>query len=170
MYLLKNGKIFKDFDLELLCEILTFIDDKIIVLSDQSIEENEADLWTFDRIENITGLGFVACQTYMASTYGCANIGKDRALLLGPKMTEKLTVAQLVNHAANFWKHNEEWQITGNFGPRKSMVNGFEEISYDVGSEYPLSGCLAELTNGSASFNDVMILLVKWRDDLIKSA
>lgn len=167
MYLLKNNKVTHDFDLILLEEIVEFIDEKISILSDESVGESVENWGIFDRIENITGLGFVACQTYMASTYSCANVSKNKALLFGPRLSHKLTSAELINHAANFWKHSEEWQITGNIGPRRSLVQGFFEISYDIKSEFPLSGCLAELTNGSASFKDVVSILKNWRDDLI---
>jgi hypothetical protein len=161
MYLLKNKKVLHDFDLILLKEIVEFVDEKINVLSSESIQEPLEDWGIFDRIENITGLGFVACQTYMASTYGFANVSKNKALLFGPKLSHKLTSAELINHAANFWKHCEEWQITGNIGPRKSLVQGFFEISYNVNSEFPLSGCLAELTNGNAHFESVVKILEK---------
>lgn len=167
MFIHGDGELIIDFDLRLLEEITEFIDDRLSMLSDRVDEGQEGVLWLLDRMENLSGLGFVACQTYLASTYGCANIAKGEALMYGPRLSERLTAAQLVNHAANLWKHSNEWVITGNPGPRQSLVNGLGEINYDVRGEYPISGCLAELTNGNARFTNVAKLLVEWRDDLI---
>lgn len=167
MYILNGSKVLYDYDMMLLEEILDFIDSRIDSLSAQAIEGQEADSWLFNRMENLTGLGFTACQTYLTSTFSCASVQKGKALLFGPVLSEKLTEVQLINHAANFWKHSEEWSIKGNPGPKQSLIKGLEEIHYDVKSEYPISGCLAELTNGRVRFKDVTEILLEWRDNLI---
>ena len=167
MYLLSKGEVLHDYDLELLKDICSFIDGKLQSLG-ESIDEEAEQCGLFDRLEHLVGLGFVACQTYMAATYGCANIRKDLALEFGPKVSSELFLTQMVNHAANMWKHCEEWHISGDDGPKRPLRKAFDAIGYSVESGYPLSGCLAEITGGQARFSVVVDQLCCWRNDLIK--
>ncbi|MGX9726780.1 MAG: hypothetical protein ACTFAK_05520 [Candidatus Electronema sp. VV] len=69
-----------------------------------------------DRSEFFAGLAFTICQKYISTTISWFNLGenkfnKDNSLKLGPLYTDTTTHAQIINAAANYWKHSDEWNI-----------------------------------------------------------
>ncbi len=50
------------------------------------------------------------------------NIKKSRALAFGPKHRSGRTIAAIVNSAANFWKHRDEWKLEGNQARREQTL------------------------------------------------
>ncbi len=66
---------------------------------------------TVNDAEFEVGIGFVVCQKFLTSVYGLYSLEKTTALDVGPRHSEKYTKAQLVNHAANYWKHRDEWDL-----------------------------------------------------------
>ncbi len=67
-----------------------------------------------DRSEFLAGLAFTICQKYISATINWFNLGgnkfnKDNSLKLGPFYTDTTTHAQIINAAANYWKHSDEW-------------------------------------------------------------
>ena len=67
-----------------------------------------------DKGEFLTGLSFTICQKYISATISWFNLGenkfnKDNALKLGPLYNGQTTHAQIINAAANYWKHSDEW-------------------------------------------------------------
>src|SRR5688572_2918575 len=100
----KSGVI--DFDLRLFVDVATVLDRHISVVSDESIDAEMADqMGLFDRAEHACGLGFVACQAYLASTYSDLGITKSVALTVGPDHRWGGKAVAIINAAANFWKH-----------------------------------------------------------------
>lgn len=112
MFLLTDTGI-SDLDLDLLTPILRFLDSQLKVILTEVAECPNADSFGyFDRLESICGLGLVACQTYMTTTYGQARVAKKTALNLGPRHEASgHSIVSLINHGANFWKHKEEWLL-----------------------------------------------------------
>ena len=124
----------------------------------------------FDRLEHLTGLGFVACQIYIASTYSHIGLSKESALTLGPQHHCGISIVAVVNHAANLWKHQDEWALQRNERARDRIIKAFEDLGYPALGEYPLSGCLAELcTPEEARFRRLLPHLVQWREKLRKA-
>lgn len=62
-----------------------------------------------EQAEFIVGLAFTICQKYITGTLGWIRVEKESALKIGPLFSENLTYAQIVNAAANYWKHRDEW-------------------------------------------------------------
>ena len=93
-------------------ELLDFIDKKIaeIIKSSHSLEEMDM-LGYLDGAENLIGLGFVVCQTYMTTIRGALEIKSKNALSYPPMHQSGEMIAKIVNDLANYWKHNEEWGL-----------------------------------------------------------
>lgn len=157
-----------DYDLDLLKHITGLLDAQLDRDCDAaSVSPDPDGMGLFDRMEHITGLGFVACQTYLASVYGSIGITKDLALQCGPLHRPSLSVASLVNYAANCWKHQDEWALQQDTRARDRIIKAFEDLGLSTLGEYPLSGCLADLCNGKeARFRNVLPFLSQWRDAL----
>jgi hypothetical protein len=157
-----------DFGLDLLVEVLTVIDSQLDTILRGWSDAVEADEFGyFDRAEHIAGLGFVACQAYMTSTYGFISVEKSKALTSGPRHKNGQTVVEIINHAANFWKHYDEWHLDKGTARRDRIIAAFESLGSPVDLDYPLSGILAELAAPQpASFKPLADKLARWRDDL----
>ena len=167
MFLIKENSVL-DFDLDLLVEILTVIDSQLDTILRGWNDAAEADEFGyFDRAEHIAGLGFVACQAYMTSTYGFMNVEKPKALASGPRHKPGQTVVEIINHAANFWKHYDEWHLEKGTTRHDRIIAAFETLGSPVDLDYPLNGILAELVDPQpASFKPLVVKLARWRDDL----
>ncbi|MEN2701354.1 hypothetical protein, partial [Vibrio cholerae] len=63
----------------------------------------------FERSEYFIGLGFVAIQQYFVETILLTNLNKSKAYTVGPKLSDGVPFASLVNACANWWKHEPEW-------------------------------------------------------------
>ncbi len=61
-----------------------------------------------DRAERITGLGFVACQAYITYVHHFTNMQKSNSLSFGPCHRTGKRIVDIINHAANYWKHHDE--------------------------------------------------------------
>jgi hypothetical protein len=65
-----DGTIF-DFDLEFLREAVRLLDAQLEHLEGEATRLADPDAFgVYDTVEYIVGLGFTACQGYLASTYG----------------------------------------------------------------------------------------------------
>lgn len=112
------GEEFIDTDLVFLTEILEMLDIKLDKLN-ADIQEaincsaDPDSLGYFDRGEYLVGIGFCACQRYLSSTYGPIEIDKAKALKVGPFHEGGLSLATIINVAANYWKHSDEWNSIG---------------------------------------------------------
>src|SRR3954470_12247999 len=98
--LLKGGNVFLDYYRSLLIDVLDVLDRQTGPLVNSDEDPSVADqLGYYDTAEHITGLGFVACQTYLTATYGRLKIKKRQALSVGPRHPVGQTIAQIINHA-----------------------------------------------------------------------
>ncbi|MDT4969066.1 MAG: hypothetical protein QOJ64_3803 [Acidobacteriota bacterium] len=103
----------------------------------------------------------------MTAAYGILVIAKKDALLAGPKHSTGSTIASLVNHGANYWKHNNEWSVSKNPSQRERTEKAFESVGFPVDVDYPLSGMLTELASPrEASFAPILEKLEDWICDL----
>lgn len=159
-------------ELESLIKLISVIDKHLSEICEKSVEVSDADSFgLFDSAEHAVGLGLVACQTYMAAVYGSLQIEKSRAISFGPKHSGGLTKIQIINHAANYWKHNNEWSLDRTVARRAVIERAFESIGFPVGTDYPLSGVLTELAEPNyASLSPIISILEAWKAELINSA
>lgn len=169
MFLFANGKPSIDYDFDLLCELTSLLDARLDAL-DQEIERcPDPDAFgLFDVADGVCGLGFVACQQYLAATASWLGVEKSTALPCGPIHECGDTVASIVNHAANYWKHGDEWALGKSEKQQAKTQDGLESILADFETSYPLTVILARLVAPSEPwrFRHLLPFLTSWRDEL----
>lgn len=170
MFLVMRDSVIIDFDLDLLADVLSSLDKHLESICHESAQVDDPDSFGYyDRGEHVTGLGFVACQSYLTSTYGFLNIRKDQALCLGPLHFSGKTLVAVINASANYWKHHDEWALSKTDSRRKRIEETFADIGYPVDTDYPLGNILRTLTVTSANqFTPLLEPLAMWRDELRK--
>lgn len=168
MFLVSNGVVAHDFGLALLAEVLCVIDRRVETIINDRPDASEADaLGDLDRIEHAVGLGFVTCQVYLTTTYGSLGFDKAKALAVGPRVRSGQSLASLVNHAANYWKHQGEWGLERGTARQERTREAFDDLGCPVDLDYPLQGILRRLAAPEiASLTPLVPLLMRWRDDL----
>lgn len=158
-----------DSEIALISDLVIVIDQKLSDICEKAINTAGADEFGFyDAAEHATGLGLVACQTIIAMVCGGLAIKKATALALGPMHLGGLSKVQIVNHAANFWKHNNEWSLEGPSKRHEIIVRTFDSVGFPVDTGYPLSGVLTELSAPQpASLLAVLGVLDVWKKDVL---
>lgn len=160
-----------DPELGLLADLYEFLDKKLEGLCDESVRCKDAESsGYYDQIEYLTGFGLIALQTYLTETSAFVGLRKQETFDLGPKTSSGVSKIQILNAAANFWKHREEWIFKGG-EKRAEAVNAlFEEVGYSTDTDYPISGVLTALLNPlEVRFSSLLVPVRAWRDDLIRS-
>lgn len=191
MYL-KSGAVILDSDLYLLEDVLHPLEEALIKINEKiEIAKKEAkDLDSsglLDTGEHIIGLAFTACQKYISSTFRQSGLKKENAFKLGPNHSSGESYAYIINAAANYWKHCDEWEIiTAASVPDSEMmeviirdyerleniaqrtVNTIENAS--SWSSYTCSNVLAAITSAEKISTLALIpILLEWRKTLINS-
>jgi hypothetical protein len=161
-----------DAELDVLAKVITTIDQQLDEVIQESTRIDDPDSFGyFDIAEQLTGLAFVACQTYMATVYGYLRLEKQKALTMGARHSGGLTKVEIINHAANYWKHNNEWSIDRSVARRNAIEKAFESVGFPVGTDYPLSGVLTEVASpNGATFRPVLNILESWKAALCDAA
>jgi hypothetical protein len=169
--ILEDGSV-ADYDLDLLADVLAVQDRELAARSAEAGAVQDPDAFgIFDRMEHATGLGFVACQTYMTSTYAQAGVRKSEALRLGPQHSSGESVVQAITHAANYWKHRDEWVLDGDGRREERIRAAFDRIGFPVDTDYPLSGILTELVSpASPAFAPLVAVFADWRTAVVRHA
>lgn len=161
-----------DFDLQFLQELVGLLDVHIGQLESQATRIPDADAFgVFDSAEYIIGLGFVGCQGYLAATYGHLSVDKREALKVGPMHRCGKSFAELLNHAANFWKHHEEWVLHPDSAAQRRTLAGLAMLGEASSTDYPLSNALTALVfPRPARLQALLPHLEAWRDALAGAA
>lgn len=154
-----------DTELGSLCELLDLLDQKISQLIPLIRESPNPDSeGLLDRGEYFIGVGFVAMQQYLLNTLLFTDIKKSEAYKLGSLHSSGITYVELINSAANWWKHEAEW-----VGKREIPSNGertfmnIRGVAETVG--YELSNVLASICGPeSLSLKGVIPWLMEWRN------
>jgi hypothetical protein len=156
-----------DFDLDLLEEVLSLIDAQLVKMFSEASKSADPDQsGLLDRLENLTGLGFAACQTYLVATFGFLGVERGRALQAGPLHPNGEPIARLVSEAANYWKHHEEWGPTLNERQAKTLAR-LRTLPIDPDSTHLCSTILPHLVPcGPPAFGSLVPALVQWRDSV----
>jgi hypothetical protein len=173
MYLKFDDDIL-DGDLDFLKDLVTLLDsrlDKVQQAIDSSFDPDQ--MGDFADFEYIAGMGFIACQRYLASTYGPHGISKDIAMETGPRHTGGETIARIINAGANFWKHSDEWDLHSTVGRNRSGLkkNQLETIqvieTVTPWADYTCADLLAALVApAEPRLKCLLPQLEAWRDAL----
>lgn len=159
-------------ELETLLALVRLLDQQLGDLSDRSVEAEDADAYGhFDTMEHLVGLAMVTSQTYVATVCGAIALDKRLALKSGPFHSGGKTKVEIINHAANYWKHNNEWSTERSDRRRQAIEDAFYSVGFPVGTDYPLSGVLTELADPEfASLEALARILTEWKSEVLGSA
>ena len=157
-----------DHDLDFLKDAVVLVDANLDRLEKRISTHRDPTMFGFfDQVEYITGLGFVACQTYATAKRSQRTLLKEEALSIGPKHRTGVPMITLVNAAANFWKQSLEWSLDVPKKPSQRTVDVISELGIDLKSPYPITNMLREvLTPYPARFEHIIPYLTQWRDGL----
>ncbi|KAB0317224.1 hypothetical protein F6W79_19770 [Vibrio diabolicus] len=165
MLLFSKGDCF-DLKIAELSDLLALLDSRLEQLMEQAESSIDADsLGIFDRAEYFIGVGFVAMQQYISDTMYKSEVSKRDALNLGTVTLLGSTHISVINSAANWWKHESEWNWYSESGISNKT---YLSISNVVDPEnYPLSNVLAFLI-GERKFclSSAIPLLEQWRESI----
>jgi hypothetical protein len=168
----KDDDLFLDFDLEFLTELLSVLDERLAALEKEGEASGDPDgLGYLDRIESVTGLGFVACQQYIHATYPFLSVAtKSEALQKPPMHSSGRPVVEVINAAANYWKHHDEWR-SGETKSHEERTRALIRELLPSPVDYVAANLLYELVRPApATFGAIVPLLVEWRDGLLPDA
>ncbi len=189
MYLKIDNDEFADGDFYFLETFIKVIDTELSKLDlriKNSADPDADGLCDFG--EYLIGYGFLAIQRYIASTYPQTKIKKNDSLKFGPKTNDDLFLAEVLNEAANYWKHEDEWPIilTKELSEDSAItmcldLNKRQGITFDTvdkianARDYRLSNLLAELLKKHTDvielqFSPLLPFIESWRNDLDKNA
>ena len=157
-----------DFDLDFLRAAAALVDASLERLDNEANASPDPDVFgIYDKVEYITGFGFVACQTYVTAVLSWRKIEKRKALTMGPKHRTGRYMVELTNAAANYWKHRPEWSLDAPTPQAKQTLEVISSLGVDTIGSYPLANTLHEmLTPHPARFANLIPFLTQWRDAL----
>jgi hypothetical protein len=158
-----------DSEITIIGNLVEVIDQQLSDICDNAVNAETTDeLGYYDAAEHATGLGLVACQTIIAIVCGGLEVEKSSALALGPVHKGGLSKVQIINHAANYWKHNNEWSLERPDKRKEAISKAFASVGFPVGTDYPLSGVLTELAEPKrASLREVLAILAAWKVEVL---
>jgi hypothetical protein len=163
MFLTSDAGVW-DLDLDFLRKQVLVIDGQMASVAEEAKICYDPDQFgMLDEAESLADLGFVACQRYLSATCGWMKLDKSSSLTAGPKHPSGISVAEVINHAANYWKHSDEWDAQKRSTRRERTEAGMKLIGA-LPSDYPVSCALYEL--GDGRFEPVLDSLTAWRDEL----
>ena len=125
-----------------------------------------------DDAEYVLGMGFVAAQRFLTSAYGWHDIPKNTAISAGPRHKGGQSYAKIVNAAANYWKHVEEWQLHAVVHRDKEQLQSFQSDTMAViesvtpWADYTLANLLHELI-GEPKLSLLLPILEQWDRELV---
>lgn len=171
MYI-KFDNCYCDSDLQFLKELFALLDERFDDLQrriDDSFDPDQMGL--FDEAEYLSGMGFIACQRYLASTYGPVGVAKKDALSVGPKYDGGEPFAQILHAAANYWKHVDEWDTNAVILRDRHALRSDQQDTIRIietvtaWSDYTCANLLTSLARpGKPRLAVLVPMLEAWRD------
>lgn len=138
--------------------------DKELSIMSKEIEcsEDPDSLGLLDHYEQIHGVGFAVCQTFLTAVHKGKN--KSSSFSTGPFHSSGKSYAQITNACANFWKHNDEWERSCLSSQAKGTIGVLKNFGVDVWSSYPLSNAFHLLLSSAheATFTQLLNFLNQW--------
>jgi hypothetical protein len=162
---LKVDDEFGDGELAILCELLGMLDKRISEI--QSLISRSSDPESdglCDKGEYFIGVGFAAIQQYLVDTLISTGINKIDAYKLGSAFDKDKTYIELIDSAANWWKHEAEWWNTGKV-PKNGERTFAHVTSIADSQDYALSIVLASICGSGSlsSLGAIVPYLKEWR-------
>lgn len=168
MYI-KFGNKFADPELFYLKEICMMLDEKIKIDYEKIKAARDVDIdGAGDHSEYLIGLGFTAMQRYLLDVLDMRKIKKHEVLNLGNKFSSELSIAEIINHAANWWKHEPAWTTIALDEKELTKDNAtLDTILENAEYPYALSNILGGITKENEfCLSSVLPHLLKWREDV----
>jgi hypothetical protein len=143
--------------------IFRFVDDQMAIVNGLIAKDmnQDHDSGLFGDAEYLTGIGFAVGQRYITSTCGMLDVNKQEALLLGPKLPNGTTYTSVINSAANYWKHSDEWNFDKLTEQQKKTYKDIESVGTTVSKDdvvvYNLFNDL-----GLKTFSNLAPILEEW--------
>lgn len=107
--------------------IVVALDRELSVISKEIERSDDPDtLGLLDYYEQIHGVGFAVCQTFITSVH--KGVNKSAFFSVGPFHSCGKSYAQIINACANYWKHNDEWERSSLSGQAKSTIEVIESL------------------------------------------
>ncbi len=161
-----------DFELTFLQDLFCVLDSRLDNVHSQIDVCSDPDqMGFFDDAEYMVGTGLVACQRYLASTYGPLGISKQAAIEVGPCHSQGTPVARIINAAANFWKHHDEWGLHAVVHRNRDLLSPVQRGTIEIletvtpWDDYTCCNLLFELTSpNEPRFRHLVPQLEAWRD------
>ena len=142
--------------------------DKELSLIEKAIDESEDpdSFGIIDNYEQMAGIGFTVCQTFLTSVHRGKN--KAASFKAGPYHSNGKSYALITNACANYWKHNDEWENGSLSNQAKLTIEAVESLGVDIWSSYPLSQAVNALcVNGKQNiFTELLDKLNLWAGNL----
>ena len=157
------------FDLDFLRHAAALVDSSLERLAREADTSPDPDSFgVFDQMEYVAGFGFVACQTYATAKVGERKLKKGEASALGPRHRTGRPMVQLINAAANYWKHSPQWSLDAPTPQAKRTLEAISSLGVDTKrDQYPIAHTLYEiLTPHPARIASLIPVLIQWRDAL----
>ncbi|QEY12319.1 hypothetical protein [Cellvibrio sp. KY-YJ-3] len=162
----KVGEKYADPELYYLQELCGLLDLKLAEIAEKISHsyDPESD-GLLDYAEYFMGTGLCAMQRYILDVLDMKKIKKIDVLNLGVKFNEGTSIIELINAAANWWKHEPEWPFPLEY--EKSSKQTKETLDLVLGnSAYPyvFSNFLASINpEKELSVSALIPYLVEWR-------
>ena len=161
-----------DFDLEFLTAATALVDASLERVKAEASSSPDPDAFgIFDETEYLTGFGFVACQTYATAVVSRSRLKgkKHEALALGPKHRTGRSMAQLINAAANYWKHSPEWAFDAPTTQAAQTIDVISSLGVAASDSYPVANMLREiLAPHRARFENLIPFVKQWLDAVLR--
>ena len=170
MYIIHPNGDIDDQDMEQLQELLEVLDHQFKLNTDLRVKTHPPDQNLFwDRLSYITGLGFVMCQKYINISCPTNIIKMNEALGLPPMHTSGYSIVQLINTAANYWKHYQVDTDLPKGSLYKSTIEVVGKLGFPIEYPYVCEGFLEKIVEtGNQPFSKLSYFLKEWRASLIK--
>lgn len=155
-----------DYDLQLFEEIVEPIDRRLGSVQALIRRDPEfADMTDiYDVSDHLIGVVLAAAQAYLVTAARYHRIDKSQVLSIGPTHSSGQSIARLVNHGANFWKHADEWDWDVSDPRREAILSAFRAVGIDHADRAPLSCLLiAVVGDPQARLRDLVPLVDAWR-------
>ena len=172
MYIVFPDGEIDDQDMEQLKELLDVLDRQFTSYTFRRKETYPPEqniYWA--RLSYLAGLGFVMCQQYINITYPTSGIDRDQAFRLPPTHSSGYSIVQLINAAANYWKHFQE-DVNYPYGSlHKVTIQTIERLDLDIEYPYVCESILERVVETEERpFRKLINFLTEWRRNLIRCA
>ena len=161
---------FLDFNFKFLVGLCELLDERLTWIQTQCDGAVDPDaMGLIDDFEYYSGLGFVACQRYLTATCQWCRVEKRVALAIGPHHDSGQAIVTLLNAAANYWKHVDDWNPAAVARRDVEQLHPRQQRTIHViqtvtpWSDYTCANLLGELT-AQSRFVEVMPVLEVWRE------